>query len=203
MRTRITKIVRALCMTVLCAMLPMQMAFAAGDLSVSIPVEISLEGTLPEKAEEFVVEMAADDVTYPMPEGSKDGICTMTLTGAESMKFPVIRYDNLGIYTYTITQKPGTNPKCTYDTTKYELTVYVTNAEDGDGMEVTAVLYPEGELDKLAGVSFENVYEIEPVPQERPKTGDESNAMYYLSLIGISAVVIVMIYVGIRKKAEK
>ena len=64
MRTRITKIVRALCMTVLCAMLPMQMAFAAGDLSVSIPVEISLEGTLPEKAEEFVVEMAADDVTY-------------------------------------------------------------------------------------------------------------------------------------------
>ena len=95
MRTRITKIVRALCMTVLCAMLPMQMAFAAGDLSVTIPVEISLEGTLPEKAEEFVVEMAADDVTYPMPEGSKDGICTMTLTGAESKKFPEIRYDNL------------------------------------------------------------------------------------------------------------
>ena len=194
-------------------------AFAAESPSVSIPVTVSLSGTLPEKAENFTIKLSADDAAYPMPEGAEDGSCTMTITGAATKNLPTITYDRVGVYTYTIAQVAGSNKKCTYDDTVYTLDVYITNAEDGSGLEATAVLYPGSEGDKQTAAEFKNVYEtVKPTPTPTPtpkptpkpspkpttpKTGDDSTPVLYAVLIAASLCVIVVLFLTRKiKKAE-
>lgn len=206
MKKKVANVVKMLFAAAFCSMLTVQPAFAAERPSVVVPVEISLSGTLPKPAEEFAVKMKAEDAAFPMPEGAEDGIYTMTMTGEESKNTPAIAFDKLGIYKYTIWQEAGENQKCTYDDTVYELTVYVTNAEDGSGLELTAVLYPDVESDKLPGAVFENVYETEPEPKpepEKPQTGDHSNAALYLTLIAVSGAVVVLYAVARRRKKSE
>ena len=52
---------------------------AAGLPSVAIPVKVEVEGAAPSVPEEFVVQMEAEDPSYPMPEGSVDGIFEMVI----------------------------------------------------------------------------------------------------------------------------
>ena len=146
-------------------------AFAAENPGVSVPVTISLSGTLPRPAEDYTIVLRADNASYPMPEGADGGVYTMTITGADTKSFPTITYDQVGIYTYTIYQTAGDSSKCTYDDSVYTLIVYVTNAGDGSGLEAAAVLYLESGGDKLPGAEFENECETErPTPEpDKPK----------------------------------
>ena len=97
---------------------------------------------------------------------------------------------------------------CTYDDTVYALTVYVTNAEDGSGLEATAVLYPDSEGDKQPGADFNNAYEtVKPTPTPAPtpkpttpKTGDASNPILYTVLIALSVGVIVALFLTRKSK---
>ena len=139
-----------------------------------------------------------------MPEGSVGDIYTMTITGADTKNFPTITYNRVGVYTYTIYQVAGNNKKCTYDDTVYALTVYITNAEDGSGLEATAVLYPDSEGNKLPGAEFDNEYEtVKPTPTDpdTPKTGDESTPVLYAVLIAVSLGVIVCLF--LTRKSQK
>ncbi len=139
-------------------------ALAAENPTVSVPVSVTLENA-PEVSEDYTVVLKADDASYPMPEGSSDGELKTVINGEASVNLPSITYNHVGIYTYTIFEEVGTNEKCTYDSTVYTLTVYITNEEDGSGLEATAVLYPETQGDKLACAEFKNVYEPEPTPE--------------------------------------
>ncbi|NMB03854.1 MAG: Cna B-type domain-containing protein [Tissierellia bacterium] len=107
--------------------------------------------------------MKSDNPDYPMPAGSVDGVYSMIITGANTVKLPEIKYSSLGVYTYTIYQEPGSNKLASYDDTRYNLVVYVTNAEDGSGLETTVILYKLGETEKYDGVVFENEYEKETI----------------------------------------
>ena len=60
----------ALVMIVICSMTMILPAYAAELPGVSVPVTISLSGTLPYPAEDYTVVLKADDSAYPMPEGS-------------------------------------------------------------------------------------------------------------------------------------
>ena len=208
-------------MAVMCMMTMTVPAFAAENPGVSIPVTVSLSGTLPKPAEDFTIKLRADNASYPMPEGSVGDIYTMTITGADTKNFPTITYNRVGVYTYTIYQVAGNNKKCTYDDTVYALTVYITNAEDGSGLEATAVLYPDSEGNKLPGAEFDNEYEtVKPTPTDpdtprtgdestptdphTPKTGDESTPVLYAVLIAVSLGVIVFLFLTRKsKKAEE
>lgn len=177
--------------------------FAAELPVVSVPVAVSLSGTLPSPAETFTVKIKADDIAYPMPQGSENGIYTMTITGADTENIPAITYSKVGIYTYTIYQVKGTNGKCTYDDTVYTLTVNITNAGDGRGMETMAVLYPDEESSKQPVAEFDNVYDmkLEPtVPSDDPMTGDESNLVLYIVLVCASGITILGLVLNAKKK---
>lgn len=87
----------------------------SGLPSVAIPVKVEVEGAAPSVPEEFVVQMEAEDPSYPMPEGSVDGIFEMVISGNSFMSFPSMSYAEPGIYTYTIEQIAGLNPLCAYD----------------------------------------------------------------------------------------
>lgn len=176
MMKKIKSTMRILIMTAICSVTAVLPALAEKTPAVAVPVQISLSGTLPDPAEDFVVELKADNAANPMPENAQNGICSVTITGAGSETFPALTYDKPGIYSYTIYQAAGTNAKCTYDDTVYALTVYVTNAEDGSGLETAAVLYPDIRGSKQSGAEFENVYETEQTETgTEPETEQETN----------------------------
>lgn len=193
----------ALVMAAMCSVTMALPAYAAELPEVSVPVTISLSGTLPHPAEDYTVVLKADDGAYPMPDGTVDETYTMTITGEDTKNFPAITYDRVGIYTYTIYQAAGTNKKCTYDDTVYALTVTITNKADYSGLEATAVLYPDSDGEKLPGAEFENKYKVDP-PSETPKTGDESAPLLYAVLIVVSMGIIVgLLLTRKNKKIEE
>lgn len=194
----------ALVMIVICSTTMIMPAYAEELPGVSVPVTISLSGTLPYPAEDYMVVLKADDSAYPMPEGSVNGAYSLTITGEDTENFPTITYDRVGIYTYTVYQVAGTNQKCTYDDTVYTLMVTISNKEDYSGLEATAVLYPDSEGDKLPGAEFDNEYEtVKPTPTDpdAPKTGDESTPVLYAVLIAVSLGVIVCLF--LTRKSQK
>ncbi len=202
-------------MAVVCMMTMSVSTFAADNLEITIPVTVSASGTLPETAEDFTIKLKADDASNPMPDGADGDEYTMTITGSATKNLPAITYDELGVYTYTIYQVAGNNKKCTYDDKVYSLTVYVTNAEDGSGLEVSAVLYPDTEDDKQACAEFKNQYEVvtptpttvptaTPTPASSktntPGTGDNSAAAEYAVIIAACAGVIAITLLARRKR---
>lgn len=193
----------ALVMAAMCGVTMALPAEAAQLPAVSVPVTISLSGTLPHPAEDYTVVLKADDPAYPMPEGTVNGVYTMTITGEGTKKFPAILYERVGVYTYTLYQAAGTNKKCTYDDTVYSLVVTITNKEDYSGLEATAVLHPDSEGEKLSGAKFANRYKVDP-PSDAPKTGDASTPLLYAVLIVVSMGVIAgLLLTRKSKKSEE
>lgn len=138
---------------------------------VAIPVTIELTGDRPRTEDTFEVVLKAKNGA-PMPEGSVNGTYTMEIEGEDKVDFPKITYTRVGIYEYTIYQLEGGNKYVTYDETVYEVTVFVTNKEGG-GLEVTVVVYEQGEEDKCE-IVFENRYDyphipIIPPPETKPE----------------------------------
>lgn len=203
---RWTRVFLRTILAVMCLLTMTALAFAAENPGVSIPVTVSLSGTLPKPAETFTIRLKADDLSYPMPDGSVDGVYTMTITGGTTKNLPTITYDRVGVYTYTIYQVAGSNTNCTYDDTVYVLTVYITNAEDGSGLEATVVLHLASQSEKLTDAEFRNRYKTivpyeppktpnpepnVPTVSTSPKTGDESAPVLYGALIVVSFGVLV------------
>lgn len=184
-------------LTLMCVMTMLLPVCAAGNTSVSLPVTVNLTGPLPSKAENFDIQIQADDLNNPMPEGAREGKFVLTVTGkkkANSASFPAVTFDTVGVYDYTISQLPGSNKKCTYDKQVYSVRVYVTNNADMTGLETTVILYtadPDKDGDKaekVDGVVFENKYPSDP---NSPKTSDDSTPLLYAGLIAASVAVLV------------
>lgn len=149
--------------------------FAEKAPGFELPVRVKLSGLPPTNAEDYRIILEADSPHYPMPKGSENSRYTLVITGEDSAKFPELNFPSRGIYTYTIYQLSGTNRLGTYDNTRYQLVVYVTNAINGNGnesgLEITVLLYQQGEEDKLDEVLFNNSYSRRPIdpPEEPPE----------------------------------
>ncbi|HZK34179.1 MAG TPA: FctA domain-containing protein [Bacillota bacterium] len=171
MKKKQTKFMMFLLILTMCLVLPLPKAFAAEIQSGEIPVTVSLGGEPLAADEDYEITMKADNADYPMPAGSVDGLFTMKVTGADTGKLPGIEFSSLGIYTYSIFQEAGTNELVVYDDSVYNLTVYVTNAEDGSGLETTLLLYLLGETAKHDEVAFNNLEEaflgVEDIPEDK------------------------------------
>lgn len=174
-------------------------AYAYGATDIKIPVTVKISGPIPSPAEKYTIVMEPDDPSFPLPDGAASGKYTLTVTGKakENTASLDIHYDTVGIYTYKIYQKPGTNKSCTYDKRTYYLTVYILNNEDMTGLESTVVIYPENpdqsgsQPEKVDNIVFTNKY---PTPTDSPKTGDESSPLLYALLIAAGAAIIVALF---------
>ena len=101
---------------------------------------------------EFTFALTALDGA-PMPEGSKDGVKTVTNTGT-GFTFGRMDYDKPGTYVYTVTEQAGRDPTIGYSTQAYDVTVTVT--DQGGMLSATA--------DRQAtDVRFDNTYTPTPV----------------------------------------
>ena len=74
---------------------------------------------------EFTFELTSHDGA-PMPEGSKDGVKTVTNTGT-GFTFGRMDYSKPGTYVYTVTEQAGRDPTIGYSTQAYDVTVTVTD----------------------------------------------------------------------------
>ncbi len=124
-----------------------------------LPVTIEQKGDIPNHAEELDVVLTAVETSFPMPEGSVDGKYIMSVTAGTTGHFPEISFPKLGVYEYTVHQEKGSISRCDYDDTVYQMRVYVTNAENGDGFESTTILYIDDINTKFADVEFVNKYD--------------------------------------------
>lgn len=159
------RIVLALWVLSLCISTLGVAAYAANaPVSATIQVNTALSGDLPDTPENFTVELTADDPSYPMPKGTKDGVYTLTLKGAASKKL-LLSFDRVGDYCYTVKQHPGANDSCYYDPGVYHIAVHVTNGNREQPLQVTVVLTREGVSGKQEEIVFRNGY-----PQTGPVT---------------------------------
>lgn len=101
---------------------------------------------------EFTFALTSHDGA-PMPEGSKDGVKTVTNTGT-GFTFGRMDYDKPGTYVYTVTEQAGRDPTIGYSTQAYDMTVTVT--DQGGMLSATA--------DRQANdIRFDNTYTPTPV----------------------------------------
>lgn len=101
---------------------------------------------------EFTFALTSHDGA-PMPEGSKDGVKTVTNTGT-GFAFGRMDYSKPGTYVYTVTEQAGRDPTIGYSTQAYDVTVTVT--DQGGMLSATA--------DRQANdIRFDNTYTPTPV----------------------------------------
>ena len=157
MRKSLRKIVPTLLFMIMCLTILTPAAMAAENPNLEISATVSLSGALPDTPEDFSIKLTADEMSNPMPEGSLNGVATVIINGGGTVTFPKITFSKVGMYDYTIWQEPGMYPDATYDEEIYHLTVFVTNAAGG-GLEITTVVYKEGEEEKSPSIDFDNKY---------------------------------------------
>lgn len=101
---------------------------------------------------EFTFALTSHDGA-PMPEGSEDGVKTVTNTGT-GFSFGRMDYDKPGTYVYTVTEQAGRDPTIGYSTQAYDVTVTVT--DQGGMLAATA--------DRQTNdIRFDNTYTPTPV----------------------------------------
>lgn len=180
---------RMLAALLLLCLLPLGQTVLA-ETEASFSVDVQAQGNVPAKPETYTLVLTGDEGA-PMPEGSQDGQYAMQVEGPGVADFPAIAYESVGVYHYVITQKPGTNSSCTYDDTRYEITVTVTNQKSEPGLEVTIAIRNSQTQEKVEQVVFRNDYAY---PPEIPQTGESGNLPLMLGLWVCSLLAVVFLW---------
>ena len=131
---------------------------------VSIPVSVEITGKVSDSQTQknpvFTVVMEAADgrTDFPMPEQNQIQI------GANgSGTFDSILYTTPGDYQYHIRQLTGTDQNITCDAAEYDVTVRVTNAENG-GLEAEMWAVHPGQSGKQSQITFHNKWKTTETP---------------------------------------
>ena len=146
------------------------------------PVKKVVKGK-PAKDETFTFQMKAITEGAPMPEGAKDGVMTMDITGSGEKEFGEAWFTEPGQYVYEITEVDTKAANYKYDSTVYTLTVDVVEEADGTQFKLVKTETVKGGDGKIV---FTNTYEEPPV-----KTGDTTVVVPYI-VIGISALILLL-----------
>ena len=183
------------------------------------PVSKVITGDQPAEDSEFSFTMKEDKASEPMPEGSEQGVKTITRKGAGPVEFGSITFTEPGSYIYTISEQNEKIDGYRFDQSVYQITYTVT--EDAEGKLTSAIAITEdGKPVDGKIITFRNHYTApkhtdqktdnqsgskeKPVKKaaESPDTGDHSHVWFYgLALIGMVGVAGVTLHT--RKKFEK
>lgn len=188
---------------------------------VSVPVSVQLTGTAgsgqTQNTPVFTVGMEAenDRTELPMPEQNQ-----IQIGANESGTFDSILYTTPGDYQYRIRQIAGNDQDIVYDTTEYDVTVRVLNAEDG-GLEAEVWAIKPGQSEKQSRIVFRNEWKTATTPgniqepvqtgtttttttMRTPKTDDiQRPTVYVVTIIVATGTAIgVSLYRKYRKKEE-
>ena len=206
-----------------CALLFVLPAMAAEKTcAVSIPVSVKMTGNesdgQTQKNLAFTVEMEAAGGRTDLPMSEQNQI---QIGANGSGTFDSILYTTPGDYEYHIRQLSGTDQDITYDVTEYDVTIRVTNAENG-GLKAEMWAVHPGQSEKQSQITFENEWEntetsgtintpaktlvkkTKAVSTKAAKTGDMQNPALYVIviIIAIGVAISVSLYRKYKKKEE-
>ncbi len=170
-------------------------AEAAVPVTARIPVSCS--GGNPLESLTFVMEMETKEMQTP------DQL--MIRLKAEEEGAFTIHYAYPGTYHYRIRQETGKDSKTTYDSTVYEVDMFVTEDEKGV-LYAEPVLYTKGSSEKKAEIRFKNTAAGEPSKNSRSssvQTGDTAQKTLYLSLFAGSAALLVLLGSRLLRKRRR
>ena len=102
--------------------------YTVDSTNVTPSVEKKISGKQPAKDSTFHFTISGTD-NAPMPEGSKDGKKSASITGEGKTDFGKITFAQAGTYTYKVTEKIGSESSYNYDATEYTLTYKVKDVD--------------------------------------------------------------------------
>ena len=206
---RLRKLSALLMLVVMCLTAFCIEASASEGKQAELPVTVEVTGDAPSTPEDYIIKLQVIDGS-PMPAAD-----TLTVKGSGKAAFPVITYEEPGIYCYKVFQQAGSNTRCEYDATVYYVRISVTNTDTGLGT-VIAVHTDEGMTSEKSDIIFKNNYKAKPTvkPTETPKppkkgkispnTGDNSHMALWFTLICIClAGAAVAVIAAIKRKNKK
>ena len=163
------------------------------------PITKRVEGTNRSK-EIFTFELRAENITNPMPSGSKEGKKQVTIRGSGESEFGVIKFTEPGTYSYKAYEIAGNNSNYTYDKTVYTVKYKVSRSGDVMKSEKTITDSSGKKIDKADGYLFVNKYS-EPFITRITKTGD-----YFMQIVLITSLIVsfsVIAFIVIRRRILK
>lgn len=202
------------------------------SLMVDPPVSKTVAGNTSEDST-FTFKLEANDYSWPMPDGSTDGVKEMEIEGSGTKNFGTWSYTAAGNYTYTVSEVNTKEEDYEYDTTIYTITDVV---EDVDGQLTLSRTVTNDSNKKVEGFDFINKYTgtdptetptptgTSPAPEDgrdgdyyggsraggilysgRPKTGDDSQAGIYQILLSLGGVVFIgcMIFLVLVRRRKE
>ena len=129
--------------------------YVPNPVSVTLGASKGIDG-YPLNDAEFEFILSSDYVEYPMPVGSKDGVCAVKLTGTGDISFGEIQFTHAGVYTYTVYETQGDIWAYEYDDTVYDVTVTVTDI----GGNLSAKVEIEADSQAVESIVFTNEYSL-------------------------------------------
>lgn len=157
----------------------------------------------PSEACSFVFVLRPTDPSYPMPEGSKDGVAYLSVVGPGEGTFAPITFSAPGVYEYRVSEVSDSAKPYRYDSAIYSIRFAVT--EHNGVLQQTRTLFKNGvaltEAEGKAELLFRNVY----VGSSTPNTGDDSGlAMWQnLTLISLLGLVLAALLLLADRRREK
>lgn len=189
------------------------------ECSISIPISVEVKsntGNVEAEKLEYGMESVDEspaEVKFTSINGNKVGIT--------AGRFEAMSYTRPGDYKYRVYQFTGDNKRMLYDTSIYEVTVRVLNAEDG-GLNAKVWAVRNESEEKVDEIKFVNKYKENTqatteegrntthhttntitrssIGSSSAKTGDRSNLLLWSAAAIVSlAYIFLFIFVGRRK----
>ena len=163
------------------------------DLMVDPTVRKTVSGN-PDHMSTFTFKLAAQDASNPMPDGSINGVKTITITGSGTSEFGTWSYESEGVYYYTVYEADTGERGYTYDAAVYTITDTVR--EDDDVQLVLSRVITNDTNRQVTAITFINTYSggnyintnISGSPGYGPKTGDDANLSLYIAMFTLGIV---------------
>ena len=125
-----------------------------------------------------------------MPEGSENGVKTITITGSGQKEFGTWSYYEAGTYSYIVSEINTGEAGYTYDTTIYTITDTVTAVEGQLIVETRVVM---GDMGEMSAMSFTNAYRA---PGAGPNTDDNSQLGIF-AILAAGSGMLTLVWVGL------
>ncbi len=166
----------------------------AAAVSVKLTAEKVLDGEYP-RGNDFTFLLTDENGNVLQTVQNRDGL----------IEFDMLRFDRNGIFTYHISEKPGTDERMFYDDTIYKTIITV---EEINGVCTAAVSYEKGGepylvlprfVNETEGGHLAGVWDQNPTI---PKTADDSPVALYLMLCFGSLAVCVFLLLLMMKQRK-
>lgn len=197
------------------------------EVSIILPLRQVVTTETTKNVEDFSFDYCLEALSEnaPLPEGNQGSTYNFFLTGNMEKNIGVIRYENVGVYKYSLYQIHMDDVEnFTYDTKVYTITVYIK--WDRDGNLIAEIIGDNGSGEKPEILEFVNTYKktviddttddkpgnttdgkndenlYPSIDGKHPDTGDTTRTADYVACIIISAIVIFVIYKSRKKEKQ-